>query len=145
VVNAFLAKAWVGVVVVQGSDIELLIVLMVSAFSFIGWVARHHTDEGGVGFAKRQGIAVHHDFHGVAKGRVFHEFDDSVRDESHVEEVLAALAFAFHRFDAGGSTDSKFIEGCHFVLVFSTCKNTAFSALLASLFIRFMQEFYHHL
>ena len=99
---------------------------MVSAFGFIGWVARLHVDEGGIGFAEGEGIAVHHDFHGVAERGEFHEFDDGIGDESHVEEMLAALAFAFHCFDACGLADFKFIEGCHFVLVFSTCKNTAF-------------------
>ena len=66
VINAFLAQAWVGVVVVQGGDIELVIVLMVNAFGLVGRIARLHFDELGIGFAERERVAVHHDFHRVA-------------------------------------------------------------------------------
>ena len=74
---------------------------MVSAFGFIGWVARLHVDEGGIGFAKRECIAVYHDFHGVAQRGKFHEFDDGIGDEAHIEEVLATLTFASNGLYAG--------------------------------------------
>ena len=102
VVDAFLTQARVGVVVGEGGDIKAVVVLVDVVFVFNGIVARLHLNEGGISFAQCQGIAVYHDFHGVAEGSKFHQLDDGIGDETHVKEMLATLSFAVHSLYGGG-------------------------------------------
>ena len=120
VVNACLTQARVGVVVGEGGDIQL--VEVVAFFFALAVVAGLHFDEGGIGFAKGEGIAVDHHLHRVAQGRVFHDFDGRIGDKAHVEEMLPALAFASHGLDTCGLSYFEFIEGCHWMLLFDAAK-----------------------
>ena len=61
-----------------------------------------HLDQGGIGLAEGEGIAVYHHFHRVAQGGELHQFDDGIGDEAHVEKMLPALSFAVHSLDGGG-------------------------------------------
>lgn len=92
----------------------MFIVLKASAFRFIGKVARVHFDQCGISLAQGERVTVDHHLYRVAKGREFHQFDHCIRDETHVQEVLSALAFAIHRLDACGLTYFKLSECCHF-------------------------------
>jgi hypothetical protein len=56
---------------------------------------------------------VNHHFHRVAKRGEFHEFDEGIGDETHVQEMLSALAFSVDGLDAGGLSDIQFVEGGH--------------------------------
>ena len=62
----------------------MVIDLLVTAFGFVGRFARLHLNQGGVGFAEGEGIAVDHHLHGVAQRGVFHEFDGGIGDDAHV-------------------------------------------------------------
>ena len=93
----------------EGDDIEPLKVGVLVFIFGGGAVAGLDADEGSVGFTERQGVAMHHDFHGIAQRGKFHQFDDGVGDEAHVEEVLSALSFAFHCLDAGVLSYFEFI------------------------------------
>ena len=95
----------------KGGDVKLFKVIV---FLF-GWdvFAGHHFDEGGIGFAEGEGIAVNHHLHRVAERGEFHQFDDGIGDETHVQEMLSARAFSVDGLDLGGLSDSQFIEGSH--------------------------------
>ena len=69
VVDAFLAEAGVGIVVVQGRVVEFVRIKFVDVFLIC---ARLHPNQLGVVLAQGEGIAVDEHFHRVAQGGVFH-------------------------------------------------------------------------
>ena len=89
VINTFLTKSRVSVMIWQRCDIQFVDVESV-IFRLFGRNMWFHLDKFGVGFAERERVAVHCHLHRVAHRGVFHDFDNSVGNHSHVEEMLAA-------------------------------------------------------
>lgn len=96
VVDARFAQARVGVMVGKGSDIELVIILKIIVFRVFGSTAWFYLNQGGIGFAQGECVAVNHHLHRVAEGSEFHQFNDRIGDEAHVQKVLSALAFSIN-------------------------------------------------
>ena len=78
----------------EGDDVQLVNALMVKSFCFISVAAWLNFNQCGIRFAQGEGITVNHHFHRVAQGRIFHQLNDGIGNESHVQEMLSALAFS---------------------------------------------------
>ena len=71
VIDTFLTQTWVGVMVVQGTDVQLLIALYIARL-FCRGLTRRHFNQSGISLAQRKGIAMYHHLHRVAQRRIFH-------------------------------------------------------------------------
>ena len=77
-----------------------------------------HLDPPRVVEAQRQLVAMDAHLHGVAHGRVLHHGDVDLRDDAHVQEVLAQRSLAADRDHRGRVPEGKVVQRAH-VLVSS--------------------------